>query len=194
MVIAAVGTVLAAGYLLWLYQRTAFGEPTEEFSGHASHAPTRSGAAANPTSDHDDIHDVKLFEWIAWTPLLIGIVVLGVYPQLLFKIIDPAVSQLTRGVREVADARFVARRRWLRVATRRLPRARARDRARRRHLPRAARRPVRRRAASDGSLATLAGFVLLGAFAAGRHARRRSAPTSGRCSTAATWSTTSASC
>ena len=27
MVIAAVGTVLAAGYLLWLYQRTAFGEP-----------------------------------------------------------------------------------------------------------------------------------------------------------------------
>ena len=32
MVVAAIGTVLAAGYLLWLYQRTAFGTPTEEFA------------------------------------------------------------------------------------------------------------------------------------------------------------------
>src|SRR5690606_3743514 len=30
MVIAARRTVLAAGYLLWLYQRTSFGTPTEE--------------------------------------------------------------------------------------------------------------------------------------------------------------------
>ena len=35
-VIAALGTVLAAGYLLWLYQRTAFGEPTAEFAGAAT--------------------------------------------------------------------------------------------------------------------------------------------------------------
>ncbi|MEY2445393.1 MAG: NADH-quinone oxidoreductase subunit, partial [Ilumatobacteraceae bacterium] len=93
MVIAAVGTVLAASYLLWLYQRTAFGEPSEEFSGHGSHAHS-AGAAAN-VDHHDDIEDVKIFEWMAWTPLLIGIVVLGVYPQLLFKIMDPAVNQLT---------------------------------------------------------------------------------------------------
>ena len=93
MVIAAVGTVLAASYLLWLYQRTAFGEPTEEFSGHGSHAHA-AGAAGNPEHP-DDIEDVKIFEWIAWTPLLIAIVVLGVYPQLMFKIMDPAVDQLT---------------------------------------------------------------------------------------------------
>jgi NADH-quinone oxidoreductase subunit M len=93
MVVAAVGTVLAASYLLWLYQRTAFGEPTEEFGGHGSHAHA-AGAAANP-EHHDDIQDVKIFEWIAWTPLLIAIVVFGVYPQLMFKIFDPAVNQLT---------------------------------------------------------------------------------------------------
>jgi NADH-quinone oxidoreductase subunit M len=93
MVIAAVGTVLAASYLLWLYQRTAFGEPTAEFSGHGSHAHA-AGAAAND-EHHDDIHDVTIFEWIAWTPMLIAIVVFGVYPQLMFKIIDPAVDQLT---------------------------------------------------------------------------------------------------
>ncbi|MBW3536438.1 MAG: NADH-quinone oxidoreductase subunit M, partial [Actinobacteria bacterium] len=51
MVVAAIGTVLAAGYLLWMYQRTAFGIPKEEFTG--AH-----------------IHDVHPPEWIAWAPLL----------------------------------------------------------------------------------------------------------------------------
>jgi NADH-quinone oxidoreductase subunit M len=78
MVIAAIGTVFAAGYLLWLFQRTAFGEPTAEFS---------------PGHGHDeDIHDVNKFEWLAWSPLLIAIVVFGVYPQLMFKVLDPAVG------------------------------------------------------------------------------------------------------
>jgi NADH-quinone oxidoreductase subunit M len=78
MVIAAIGTVLAAGYLLWLYQRTAFGEPSEEFA---------------PGHGHDaDIHDVEPIEWIAWTPILISIIVLGVYPNLLFEVMDPAVQ------------------------------------------------------------------------------------------------------
>jgi NADH-quinone oxidoreductase subunit M len=78
MVVAAIGTVLAAGYLLWLYQRTAFGEPTEEFAAGHGH--------------DEDIHDVNKFEWIAWTPLLIAIVVFGVYPQLMFQVLDPAVG------------------------------------------------------------------------------------------------------
>jgi NADH-quinone oxidoreductase subunit M len=78
MVIAAIGTVFAAGYLLWLYQRTAFGEPTAEFAAGHGH--------------DEDIHDVNKFEWIAWTPLLIAIVVFGVYPQLMFQVLDPAVG------------------------------------------------------------------------------------------------------
>jgi NADH-quinone oxidoreductase subunit M len=77
MVIAAIGTVFAAGYLLWLFQRIAFGEPTSEFAAGHGH--------------DEDIHDVNKFEWIAWTPLLIAIVVFGVYPQLMFKVLDPAV-------------------------------------------------------------------------------------------------------
>jgi NADH-quinone oxidoreductase subunit M len=78
MVIAAIGTVFAAAYLLWLYQRTAFGEPQAEFA---------------PGHGHDeDIHDVEAPEWIAWTPILVAIVVLGVYPNLLFQVMDPAVN------------------------------------------------------------------------------------------------------
>jgi NADH-quinone oxidoreductase subunit M len=73
MVIAALGTVLAAGYLLWLYQRTAFGEPTDEFKD------------AN-------IPDVLPSELIAWTPLLIAILVFGIAPGLIFDVTDPAVS------------------------------------------------------------------------------------------------------
>ena len=92
MVIAALGTVLAAGYLLWLYQRTAFGNVNPEFA--SSHTTAHSVGAAANDEHHDEIHDVTTFEWIAWTPLLIGIVVLGVYPQLLFKVLDPGVTQL----------------------------------------------------------------------------------------------------
>ena len=67
-------------------------------------------AAANPNIEHttssergehehdghDDIHDVTIYEWIAWAPLLIAIVVLGVYPQLMFRVMDPAVENLLR--------------------------------------------------------------------------------------------------
>jgi NADH-quinone oxidoreductase subunit M len=117
MVIAAIGTVFAAAYLLWLYQRTAFGNPTPEFAGlgldgahdaghgghgHGSHghgdpAPASAGAAANadPHAEHEPIRDVNIFEWIAWTPLLIGIVFFGVYPNALFKVFDPGVRLIS---------------------------------------------------------------------------------------------------
>jgi NADH-quinone oxidoreductase subunit M len=75
MVIAAIGTVLAAGYLLWMLQRVGFGKPKPEFE-----------------SAH--IHDVHVPEWIAWTPLLVLIVVLGIYPDILFSVTDPAVSPI----------------------------------------------------------------------------------------------------
>ena len=103
MVVAAIGTVLAAGYLLWLFQRVAFGVPKPEFAGAAAGHTDAHGHGDDARSDtghedaHDgdhsgDIHDVTFFEWIAWTPFLLAIVVFGVYPQLMFKVIDPAVQ------------------------------------------------------------------------------------------------------
>ena len=76
MVVAAVGTVLAAGYLLWMLQRTAMGAPSEEFA------------------DSAEITDVTRTEWIAWLPLLVGIVLFGVAPGLIFDVTDPAVVGL----------------------------------------------------------------------------------------------------
>ena len=72
MVIGALGTVLAASYLLWLLQRVAFGTPTEEF-------------------EKEHIHDMHLTDYLAWTPMVIGIVVLGLFPNIIFRITDPAV-------------------------------------------------------------------------------------------------------
>ncbi len=77
MVVAAVGTVFAAGYLLWLFQRTAFGEQKDEWKGH-----------------HFD--DVLPSEWIAWIPFLAGIVIFGLFPRLMFNVTDPAVHVLTK--------------------------------------------------------------------------------------------------
>jgi NADH-quinone oxidoreductase subunit M len=82
MVIAALGTVFAAGYLLWLYQRTSFGLPTEEFEDEA-------------------IADVQVPEWIAWVPMLVLILVIGVYPNVVFRVTD---DQLTSVAQMVASA------------------------------------------------------------------------------------------
>jgi NADH-quinone oxidoreductase subunit M len=76
MIVAALGTVLAAGYLLWMLQRTAFGTPKEEWEGH-------------------HIGDMHWPEYVAWTPLLLAIVGFGVFPGLLFDITNPAVKAVT---------------------------------------------------------------------------------------------------
>lgn len=77
MVIAAIGTVLAAAYLLWLLQRTAFGTPSEEFE------------------DHPDVRDVSPSEYVAWVPFVILIVVLGFVPGIIFDVTDGAVASLS---------------------------------------------------------------------------------------------------
>jgi NADH-quinone oxidoreductase subunit M len=77
MVVAALGTVLAAGYLLWMYQRVAFGAAHAEFE--TAH-----------------IHDVHVPEWVAWAPLLVLITALGIYPNLLFHMSNGAVTNVSR--------------------------------------------------------------------------------------------------
>jgi NADH-quinone oxidoreductase subunit M len=84
MVVAAVGTVFAAGYLLWLYQRVAFGTPTEEFADA-------------------DIHDVSIPEWVAWVPMLVLILVIGIYPNLVFHVTDKQMTAVADWVANVGS-------------------------------------------------------------------------------------------
>ena len=133
MVVAAIGTVLAAGYLLWLYQRTVVRR------------------AARPEFAHDGhIHDVESREWIAWTPLLVGILVLGVYPNILFKVLTRPSTWRSRPSDDAVI--LLAQLAPLAVADGRLPRARARDHPRRHDRRAAARRPLPAGAAEVGAV------------------------------------------
>ena len=79
MVAGAVGTVITAGYFLWMLQRVNLGTLSERWSSA-------------------DIPDVNPIEWGSWVPLLISIVVLGVMPFILFDMTGGAVEVLYGGL------------------------------------------------------------------------------------------------
>jgi NADH-quinone oxidoreductase subunit M len=69
-VVATSGVVLAALYILIVYQRTMNGPPRADRA----------------------LPDLRLRERVALAPLLVLLLVLGLFPQLLLEVIDPAVS------------------------------------------------------------------------------------------------------
>ena len=77
MVVGAIGTVLTAGYLLWLIQRLNLGVVKEKW-------------AKDP-----DIDDVRTIEWVTWAPLLVAILALGVWPRAILDTTNDAVTALT---------------------------------------------------------------------------------------------------
>ncbi len=75
--IAATGVVLAAIYLLWSYQRMAHGPVVEP---HATHS------------------DLSVREYALIAPVLIAILVLGIYPRLVLDRIEPTTAKVVRQV------------------------------------------------------------------------------------------------
>jgi NADH-quinone oxidoreductase subunit M len=76
MIGGGIGTVLTAGYFLWMLQRVNLGKVPERFSsGHG-------------------VFDVVRLEWFAWAPLLLLIVAAGLYPKLVLDVTDGAVQAL----------------------------------------------------------------------------------------------------
>ncbi|HLT95615.1 MAG TPA: NADH-quinone oxidoreductase subunit M [Acidimicrobiia bacterium] len=75
MVGGAIGTVLTAGYMLYMLQQINFGEPSDEWASHS-------------------FHDADRFEMTAWVPLVIFTVVVGFYPNLIFGATNEVVGSL----------------------------------------------------------------------------------------------------
>jgi NADH-quinone oxidoreductase subunit M len=75
MIAGGVGTILTAGYFLWMLQRVNLGTMPDRWKEHT-------------------LADTLTVEWIAWLPLLIGIVALGLFPRLVFGVTDEAVRAL----------------------------------------------------------------------------------------------------
>ncbi len=75
MVIAAIGTVMTAGYMLWMLRSVNFGEPSAEWLDH-------------------DLHDIDKFEWMAWAPLVVMTIAIGIYPNIVLGATNDAVANL----------------------------------------------------------------------------------------------------
>jgi len=73
-VIAAVGIILAAIYMLWMYQRTMFGKITKP--------------------ENESLKDLNLREKIVLIPLILAIFWIGVYPKPFFEKMEPSVKSL----------------------------------------------------------------------------------------------------
>ncbi len=86
---AVPGVVLAAAYLLWLYQRVFFGTVT------------------NPKNEK--LHDLTPREVLTFLPLLIMAFWIGLYPKPFFKILEQPVNQIMADVHNVrVDSNFNA--------------------------------------------------------------------------------------
>jgi NADH-quinone oxidoreductase subunit M len=83
-VIASIGIILGAGYMLWLYQRVAFGKLT------------------NPHNEH--LADMNLRELAAALPLVVLVFVIGIYPNAAFSVIHVSAENLIRHVHAKAQA------------------------------------------------------------------------------------------
>ena len=74
-VIGAFGVVLAAGYILWMMQRTFFGPHNERF---------------------DDLEDANFLDMVPVVALVISIVAIGVYPKIVTEVFKVGISELVR--------------------------------------------------------------------------------------------------
>jgi NADH-quinone oxidoreductase subunit M len=84
-IFAASGVVLAACYMLWMYQRVVFGKVTKE--------------------ENRNLPDLTWREKVILVPLVVLIFWIGIYPKPFFDRIEPAVRDVLSRVNEAAMAR-----------------------------------------------------------------------------------------
>jgi NADH-quinone oxidoreductase subunit M len=95
-IVATVGIILAALYILLMYQRTMHGPPRGVLMAEdpAEPAPATGGSTATLAAPRRSLRvlDLGRRELAVVTPLVALIIVLGVYPQPLLDLIEPAVT------------------------------------------------------------------------------------------------------
>jgi NADH-quinone oxidoreductase subunit M len=75
MIAGGIGTILTAGYFLWMLQRVNMGTVPEKWTREA-------------------FPDVVAVEWVSWVPLLLAVVALGLFPRIVFGVSEGAVNSL----------------------------------------------------------------------------------------------------
>ena len=77
MVAGGIGTILTAGYFLWMLQRVNMGTLPERWRA-------------------EPFPDVMAVEWVSWTPLLVATVALGLFPRLVLGVTQEPVEAILR--------------------------------------------------------------------------------------------------
>lgn len=98
MVLAGLGTLLTAAYLLLVVRRVCMG-------GTPHLAPTAPLGTADPAGEDPSgqpapapaVPDIARYEYAAWSPLAVLTVLAGLWPAALLGLTDPAVQQLLGG-------------------------------------------------------------------------------------------------
>jgi NADH-quinone oxidoreductase subunit M len=109
-VIAALGVILTAGYILWTMQRVFLGTHPSQLAhdhGHGGGHDHGRGGHSHGASGHE-LYDITAREMLCAVPLLVLCVLLGVYPNLVFSFMEPSVTalvlELNRTVTSVAGS------------------------------------------------------------------------------------------
>ena len=80
VVVAGLGVILSAVYMLWMFQRVYYGEVTDE---HNRHMP-----------------DLSLREWAIVGPLCAMAILMGVFPTMFLKPMEPAINRIVQRVEQ----------------------------------------------------------------------------------------------
>jgi NADH-quinone oxidoreductase subunit M len=91
VVVAGLGVILSAVYMLWMFQRVFYGQVTD--------------------SHNREMRDLSLREWAILGPLVAAAILMGVYPNLFLKPMEPAVGRIVQRMEQsqpfrVGDARM----------------------------------------------------------------------------------------
>jgi NADH-quinone oxidoreductase subunit M len=77
MVLGGIGTILTAGYFLWMLQRVNMGLAPDRWKDHG-------------------FRDILSVEWVSWVPLLVAIVILGLIPSIVLNSTEQGVNAIVR--------------------------------------------------------------------------------------------------
>jgi NADH-quinone oxidoreductase subunit M len=80
VVVAGLGVILSAVYMLWMFQRVYYGEITHE---HNRHMP-----------------DLSMREWAIVGPLCAAAIAMGLFPNILLKPMEPAITRIVQRVEQ----------------------------------------------------------------------------------------------
>ena len=87
---AATGVILSAAYMLWMFQRVNYG----------------------PVSNEKNVGmaDLSMREWIVLVPIIALTILMGVFPNIFLRPIEPSVTRMLNQIQAQAPARIQARR------------------------------------------------------------------------------------